>query len=132
MKSITTNKGTKERRSEGTNFQFSIFKCMPIKKENRDLYPANWREISRDIRFNRADGCCEFCGAVNYTEHPTTGSIVVLTVAHLDHNPANCDYDNLKALCEKCHNAYDREHRYHSRRHTMNERKYKFNLKLDL
>ncbi len=32
---------------------------------------------------------------------------VVLTVAHLDHQPENCDRANLKALCQRCHNAYD-------------------------
>ncbi len=30
-----------------------------------------------------------------------------LTVAHLDHNPANCDPSNLKALCSGCHLRYD-------------------------
>ncbi len=33
---------------------------------------------------------------------------IVLTVAHLDHQPENCADDNLKALCQRCHNRYDR------------------------
>ena len=32
-----------------------------------------------------------------------------LTTAHLDHNPANCDRQNLKALCAPCHLALDRD-----------------------
>jgi hypothetical protein len=32
---------------------------------------------------------------------------VVLTVAHLDHQPENCARENLRALCQACHNAYD-------------------------
>lgn len=32
---------------------------------------------------------------------------IVLTVAHLDHTPENCDDDNLKSLCQRCHNRYD-------------------------
>jgi len=36
---------------------------------------------------------------------------IVLTVAHLDHQPENCEDDNLKAMCQKCHNNYDRQHR---------------------
>jgi 5-methylcytosine-specific restriction endonuclease McrA len=32
---------------------------------------------------------------------------VVLTVAHLDHKPENCADENLKALCQRCHNVYD-------------------------
>lgn len=35
---------------------------------------------------------------------------VVLTIAHLDHQPENCDPANLKALCQRCHLAYDAEH----------------------
>jgi 5-methylcytosine-specific restriction endonuclease McrA len=43
----------------------------------------------------------------NKTIHPVTGALVVLTIAHLDHNPENCDRDNLRALCQLCHNRYD-------------------------
>jgi hypothetical protein len=32
---------------------------MPI---DRSKYPANWKEISHEIRFVRANGCCEWCG----------------------------------------------------------------------
>lgn len=32
---------------------------------------------------------------------------VVLTVAHLDHQPENCDPGNLRAWCQRCHNTYD-------------------------
>ena len=32
---------------------------------------------------------------------------VVLTVAHLDHHPENCARENLRAWCQRCHNAYD-------------------------
>ncbi|AVQ84827.1 hypothetical protein [Variovorax sp. PMC12] len=34
---------------------------------------------------------------------------VVLTIAHLDHIPENCDPSNLKALCQRCHLALDAE-----------------------
>ena len=67
------------------------------------------------IRFVRADNKCEFCGAENYKQHPITGSKVVLTVAHLDHNPTNCNDDNLKALCQKCHLSYDAKHHAETR-----------------
>lgn len=32
---------------------------------------------------------------------------VVLTCAHLDHQPENCGRENLRALCQSCHNSYD-------------------------
>lgn len=33
--------------------------------------------------------------------------VIVLTVAHLDHDVKNNDPANLAALCQKCHNNYD-------------------------
>lgn len=42
---------------------------------------------------------------------------IVLTVAHLDHQPENCDPSNLRALCQRCHNRYDAAHRRAGIRH---------------
>jgi 5-methylcytosine-specific restriction endonuclease McrA len=85
---------------------------MPIRPENRSLYPKSWPEISLRIRRDRAQWRCEQCGAEHGKPHPVTGSIVVLTVAHLDHTPANCDDANLRAWCQRCHNRYDMQHRH--------------------
>jgi hypothetical protein len=35
---------------------------MPIRHELRPLYPSNWKELSRRVRFDRARGLCEACG----------------------------------------------------------------------
>lgn len=35
---------------------------MPIRPENRWLYPIDWRELSAFVRFQRAKGRCEQCG----------------------------------------------------------------------
>ncbi|GAA0463364.1 hypothetical protein [Sphingomonas molluscorum] len=35
---------------------------MPIQAEHRWLYPIDWPELSKLIRFGRAKGCCEHCG----------------------------------------------------------------------
>lgn len=43
---------------------------------------------------------------------------VVLTVAHLDHNPANNDESNLKALCQRCHLVHDAKHNAAIRKQT--------------
>lgn len=91
---------------------------MPIRTENRSRYPKDWPAISKRIR-ERSGGRCEFiepatglrCLAVNGDPHPLTGSRVVLTVAHLDHQPENCADDNLLAGCQRCHNRYDAAHR---------------------
>jgi 5-methylcytosine-specific restriction endonuclease McrA len=80
-----------------------------------DRYPTDWRAISLAIR-ERAGWRCEFCGAVNGEPNPETGATVVLTVAHLDHNPQNCAPGNLRALCQACHLRYDaREHADHAK-----------------
>lgn len=38
---------------------------MPIKKENRHLYPSNWKQIREEVRERAAD-MCEKCGVLNY------------------------------------------------------------------
>jgi hypothetical protein len=46
-----------------------------------------------------------------------TGSIVILTAAHLDHTPENCSEENLRAMCQGCHLHYDTEHHAQTRLH---------------
>jgi 5-methylcytosine-specific restriction endonuclease McrA len=41
---------------------------------------------------------------------------IVLTIAHLDHNPANNDPANLAALCQMCHNRWDAKFRAENRK----------------
>jgi len=72
--------------------------------------------------FEAAWGCSDLtdqsdrCLAINHGPHPITESMVVLTVAHLDHDPTNNDDDNLRAMCQRCHLAYDKEHHKQTRR----------------
>lgn len=102
---------------------------MPIRASQKQRYPKNWREISRRIR-ERAGNCCEGaprlypdCRAVNGQPHPVTGSIVVLTVAHLNHEPENCSDDNLAALCQRCHLTYDAKHHARNAAETRRRRR---------
>jgi 5-methylcytosine-specific restriction endonuclease McrA len=81
---------------------------MPIRPENRARYPKNWKRRSFFVRFVRARGRCEWCGAEHGKPHPETGSTVVLTTAHVhDDRPEASDLLNLAALCQKCHNGHD-------------------------
>lgn len=48
---------------------------------------------------------------------------IVLTIAHLDHVPENCDMDNLRAWCQRCHLRYDAEHHANTARTTRRARK---------
>jgi hypothetical protein len=103
---------------------------MPIRPENRDRYPSDWKAISLRIRTDRAAGRCEChgeCGRGTHTgrcpnhnggQAYGTGSKVVLTVAHLDHTPEHSDDSNLRAMCQGCHLHYDRVHHAETRART--------------
>lgn len=45
---------------------------------------------------------------------------IVLTIAHLDHTPENCDPANLVSMCQLCHNTYDAPMRAANRRKNKN------------
>ncbi|WP_439597961.1 hypothetical protein [Falsiroseomonas sp.] len=95
---------------------------MPIAAEERSRYPKNWPEISLRIRRDRAGWRCETvqdgarCEAQQGQPHPITGSMVVLTVGHLNHQPEQSGDENLRAMCQRCHLAWDREHHLLRRR----------------
>lgn len=100
---------------------------MPIRRENVHRYPPNWRALTLWVKGTRADWRCECegeCGRGTHdgrcpNEHGEpaygTGSRVILTTAHLDHTPENCDPENLRAMCQGCHLHYDREHHAQTR-----------------
>lgn len=138
---------------------------MPIKPENRDRYPANWKTEIRPAILERAAHRCEWCGKPNGetvevrifgggpvetlfwfdegrgawrfatgvpgAEPPSDIAAalksdaaserckpvkVVLTIAHLDHVPENCEPGNLRALCQRCHLTYDAPEKARRRR----------------
>lgn len=124
---------------------------MPIRPENKALYPADWRAISDAVKHDAGWRCeWEGCGAEQYAwglwiqltgdaprwkfipwgkaqsyklarqamaeeffsrgDDGTKPVVIVLTVAHLDHNPTNCDRPNLRCWCQRHHLAYDQAH----------------------
>jgi len=87
----------------------------------RDHYPANWETISL-ARREAAGWQCEQMVDIEWLQQPvrcfrkqgemvrgTKGQLykVVLTVAHLDHNPQNNDPSNLRVLCQVHHLEHD-------------------------
>lgn len=94
---------------------------MPILPHRRALYPKEWPAIRARI-LERASYCCEgsprfpSCRAADRQPHPETGSKVTLTVGHLNHDEMDCSDDNLRAWCNRCHNAHDAMHRYYARK----------------
>ena len=82
---------------------------MPIAPDMAKRYPADWRLRRRFILEYRAAGRCEWCGAINHERHPDTGSVVILTIAHVfDKRPEVANLLNLAALCQRCHLNWDR------------------------
>lgn len=118
---------------------------MPIKPENRHRYPLNWREIRNAVVEEAGHKCefCGVPNGeivVRKTEHATSWEVVddvtlgvtgqdtddliatvgrtvkiVLTVAHLDHQPEHNERANLRALCQLCHLRWDAKHHAHTR-----------------
>lgn len=98
----------------------------------RARYPKNWKAIAEQVK-TEANWCCEQCGRPcqklgepsaeffarvqqwrsNFIplEFAVAPRRYLLTVAHLDQVPKNCDRENLKALCTGCHLNYDRHFR---------------------
>jgi len=123
---------------------------MPVSKALRPLYGPDWREVSQRIRFDRAQGRCEGCGRahgaillvlptgarIDLSPHqprlpgllkprpaPLRRLRIILTTAHLDHDPTNGADDNLAAWCQRCHLEYDLQHHLETRRQTIEARR---------
>ena len=110
---------------------------MPIRPENKELYPKDWKQIRAEIK-DRALDKCEICGVQNHdvgirfengTFHRLDGGWkpgqmwqmtetksfkvirIVCTVMHLNHDPTDNgqpgNRPNLKFGCQRCHNKHD-------------------------
>ena len=101
---------------------------MPISPEQRGLYPKDWKAISLRIRAQAGQRCqcvgeCDLdhdgrCDELNRTPARSFRGRVVLTVAHLNHVPMDVREANLRAMCQRCHFAYDAVH--HAQTHARN------------
>lgn len=123
-------------------------------KHHKPKYPKDWPEISRRIRYERAQGQCECegeCGLHRANPGPRRcierdGKLavfargkVMLTVAHLDASGDICRCsddgeekcaipEHLKAMCQRCHLRYDQP--MHQRNAAQTRRKLKSNLEM--
>lgn len=111
---------------------------MPI---NYKEYHSKWTLIRRLI-LKRANNKCEECGVINHlwiirgkrNEYEIAipqeeGSTkIVLTISHQDHDKKNNRFINLKALCQKCHLAYDLPRHIENRKYGRNFRKGQFKI----
>lgn len=116
---------------------------MPIKPENVEKYPKNWKAIVEQVR-KRSGDRCEWpgCGLENHgwiVRHPDWSAEslvcepfdrdmyevgggrvvkVILTTAHLDHDPTNSGLSNLRHWCQMHHLRYDAKHHAETARAT--------------
>lgn len=93
----------------------------------RSDYPVDWDAIRARL-LTRAGHRCEGspaypeCRAANYEPHPVTGSKVVLTTAHLNHDVSDNRDSNLSCLCQRCHLTHDAKHHATNARRTREAR----------
>ncbi len=100
---------------------------MPI---DYSKYPSNWKDVIRPAILIRDHYRCKHCSLAHRARgyRDEKGNFVecdefmekwakknfkrvhdiILTIAHLDQNVTNNDYENLAALCQKCHLHHDR------------------------
>ncbi len=96
----------------GIRWRGGGFYCAPLSAQISPGASSRWAETSYgdDLHSNK--------GALIH---------IVLTIAHMDHDPTNNGKPgkrpNLRALCQRCHNRYDREHRQANARETRAKKK---------
>ena len=69
-----------------------------------------WKNLSSYVRFERARGRCEECGARHGVIAPDWRSVIILQCAHLNGRRSDVRLSNLRALCQRCHGEHDRAH----------------------
>ncbi len=97
---------------------------------NSHKYPPNWIDEIRPAILKRDKFICQHCNAkhrksyvwlrdgtkfmipdseiAEWKGYGDKAYKVFLQIAHLDRDPSNNEYVNLKALCPRCHLNYDR------------------------
>lgn len=98
---------------------------MPIRPENRERYPKDWKTVIVPRIRARSGNRCECTGQCGWKHQPIgefkgrcpaingdiidpiSPSKIVLTVMHLNHKPEDCSDENLLHACQGCHNRYD-------------------------
>jgi hypothetical protein len=76
---------------------------------NPEDHPPDWPVIAERVK-ERAGWRCEWCSAISGRPHPKTGTTVVLSAAHINHDPSDDREEMLRALCQRCHLGLDADH----------------------
>jgi 5-methylcytosine-specific restriction endonuclease McrA len=113
-------------------------------------YPRNWKTEIRPRILSRAKDKCEECGVPNrqliYRDekgwnlapegHQADAMaldgikfvMIILTIAHLDHDIKNNEDENLKALCQRCHLRKDKHQHARNRKYGNDENQSKIEI----
>lgn len=86
---------------------------------------VGWWRDGKFVHMNRAlrDAGAKAGDTIACSDGSTIKLImIVLTIAHLDHQPENCSDDNLRAWCQRHHLAYDAEHHKESAYRTRKDK----------
>lgn len=89
--------------------------CEKCKVPNRTRIARGAGDDDGTYMLDTADVYCaesgEHLGKCRMSEYEVLKMVdVVLTIAHLDHTPENCEPENLRAWCQRCHLRYDAVH----------------------
>jgi hypothetical protein len=80
------------------------------------LFAGTFQTADADV-FDAETG--RYIGKVRMSVYQVKRTVnIVLTIAHLDHEPENCDPSNLRALCQMHHLRYDAAHHVETARET--------------
>ncbi len=102
-------------------------KCEKCKVANRTRIARGGGDDEGTYMLDSADVYCaetgKHLGQCHMSNYEVAKMVdVVLTIAHLDHAPENCDSENLRAWCQRCHLRYDAEHHAATARVTRRSR----------
>jgi hypothetical protein len=94
---------------------------------DRSRYPPDWdhRRAADLARVSyRCQGTPRYpeCRAVHGEPHPVTGSRVVLTRGHLNHDASDDRPENIRVWCQRCHLTFDAAHHAETARQTREHR----------
>lgn len=80
--------------------------CLAAQRALGYWHAGAWVPLPRALHDVGVNGPC----TIQTKEGPLKIIRIVLTVAHLDHQPENCADENLRAWCQRHHLAYDQAH----------------------
>ena len=90
--------------------QYSVGRWMDVAGRPTWTPHADYAESYKDARQMAAEYSFFLFGDAPPPRGEPPVIVIVLTTAHLDHDPGNCAPENLAPMCQRHHLAYDADH----------------------